>query len=215
MGVNGFISAAVLNNHGVTVTAFFAGMDNAAIAGGFNRCAGRRRVVSAFMGPDGIQYRMPTVRVKARTDAGKVDGIAQELFTHALAGRVVIAGIAFVIGKADGGDFPALVIEAGNFDVAVTDALAIDKHFVVNQADAGAPADIQRKVDIPAKNSRYFNQDLVRNTGLVAIQKSGVVNHGAGMAGAIIGITLLQLVYLSTLRVSAEAMPGQCRYFQL
>src|SRR5690606_23451352 len=110
-----FISAAVLNDHRITVPTLFASMDNAAIAGGFNRRAGWCGVVSAFVGPDGVEYRMPTVRVKAGTDTGKVDGVAQELFTHALAGRVVIAGIAFVVGKADGGDFPALVIEAGNF----------------------------------------------------------------------------------------------------
>src|SRR5512140_2229568 len=80
----------VIDHHHVAVAALLADERNDTVAGDLDLGAYRSGVVHALMRAPFVQHRMEARFAETGTDAGKLDGGAQECLVHALAFRRVI-----------------------------------------------------------------------------------------------------------------------------
>src|SRR5690606_29353843 len=125
MRVQGAIRLTVADDNDVAVAAFLADKLDSAIARCANRCAAWCSIVHAAMCANGIQNRVSAIRVKARTDSGKLDWCTDKFTTHGVALRVKIFSIAASRLEAEGNHFSVAIPELSHQDVAVTDFFAI------------------------------------------------------------------------------------------
>ncbi len=106
---------------------------------------------------------MPALVTEARADTGKLNRAAQKCLAHAFAfGREIIA-VAFRVGVINRAISFTLVDEFGRQDTAVADFDIVFIQFLVDDAEAVAAANIEREIDIPAKNPDQIHDDIFRN----------------------------------------------------
>src|SRR5690606_30638885 len=116
---------AMFDDHGVAVAAFHANKFHSSIAGCTDRRAGRCSVVHTAVGTQGVQDRMATVRVEARTDAREFYRRADKGTAQRVAVQVEEVDVAFFRFVAKRDQVTTTVVEFGHGDIAHADFLAI------------------------------------------------------------------------------------------
>ena len=104
MKVVGFKAFPVLNKKVITVGSIVSCLYDSAVTGGINGRAPRRGIVGAPMRSLRFVYGVESIRVKARTDASKIQRRFEKCFSHTDPFTVVIPRYVLAIGVSIGVD---------------------------------------------------------------------------------------------------------------
>src|ERR1700753_3269802 len=182
VAVKGGNVCAVRQDDCVAVSATLPLKTDVAVAGRVHGRAGGRRIVRAHMATDPAEYRVMTVWGEWRTSPGEFHGRAQEPFSHRGAAWRVVAGIAVVADKTYRPIHLAFVDELRCQHFAVAKIFAVLKNLFVLGRKTVAFADVEHKVDIPAKYIGEFEGHHVRDVGGAGGLKQRGIDDGIGGA---------------------------------
>ncbi len=127
MGIERRDITAVLQDYRVAVTVLFTAKDDFAVAGRFDRCTARCRVIDTTMCAYGIQDRMPPPRIETRAYAREVDRRTHECFSHAQSFGRVVVGSAVLVDITNCLESAPVVHEFGGDNLTIDDIFAILK----------------------------------------------------------------------------------------
>ncbi|MCY1437719.1 hypothetical protein D9M71_538930 [compost metagenome] len=165
MAIERLVGIAVLDDHGVAITAAAPGQQHLAVTGRLDWSAPRCGVVHALVCANLVQDRVLAAHGKARADAREIHRGANEGLAHAVAIGGVVAAIALLVGIANCGVALAAVGKARREDTTGTDHLAVEHLLFIDDVELVALADVLGEVDVIAEDLGHIHRLAMRKAG--------------------------------------------------